>query len=183
MVLERIPTNEGRRTLVTCALVATWWTGPSQRRLFSSVKIDQSNYERWMNGVVRPGSKDRLLGHVRSMWHSISPFAEYDKQILIQVLPGISGEYLSLYAISVASRCALSLSSTSVRTGSIFVSQRFVRLSRTSPSAASPPRHLVRSWLSLIIFPTSQPFNWSRSSRRDSARSAFCRSLGHPRGN
>ena len=29
------------------------------------------------------------------MWHSISPFAEYDEQIQMQVLPGISGEYIS----------------------------------------------------------------------------------------
>ena len=92
MVLKQIPTNEERRTLIACALVATWWTEPS---LFSSVKIYQSNYERWVNGVVHSESKDRLLGHVRSMWHSISPFTEYGKQIQMQVLPGISGEYLS----------------------------------------------------------------------------------------
>ena len=95
MVFEQIPTKETRRTLVACALVATWWTGPSQRRLFSSVEVRQDNYERWMNGVVRSGSKDRLLGHVRSMGHSINPFAEDDEQIQMQVLPGHSGEYLS----------------------------------------------------------------------------------------
>jgi len=54
MILECIPTNmEGRRTLVACTLIATWWTGPSQRRLFSSISINQCNRQRWMNGVTR----------------------------------------------------------------------------------------------------------------------------------
>ena len=95
MVFERIPTNEERRTLIACALVATWWTEPSQRRLFSSVKIRHDNYERWMNGVVYSGSKDRLLGYVRSMWHSVNPFTRDDEQFRMQILPGFSGEYLS----------------------------------------------------------------------------------------
>jgi len=31
--------------------VATWWTGPSQRRLFSSVSTDKDNHQRWVNGT------------------------------------------------------------------------------------------------------------------------------------
>ena len=70
-ILEQIPTTNDRRpTLIACALVATRWTGPSQRCLFSSVDIHERNYERWMNGAVLSGSKARLLEHVRSMWHS-----------------------------------------------------------------------------------------------------------------
>ena len=98
MALEHIPVNQscqGRRTLATCALVATWWTGPSQRRLFSSVKIRDSNYERWMNGVVHSESNDRLLGYVRSMWHSIYACTGGNEKFRMQVLPGRSGEYLS----------------------------------------------------------------------------------------
>ena len=59
----------GRQTLIACALVATWWTGPSQRRLFSSVEIDVWNYERWMNGVALSRSKAHLLGYVLSLSH------------------------------------------------------------------------------------------------------------------
>ena len=67
-ILEQIPANdEERPTLIACALVAIWWTGPSQRRLFSSVDIHEVNYERWMNGAVLSGSKTRLLGFVRSL--------------------------------------------------------------------------------------------------------------------
>ena len=69
-ILEHVPiTGEGRRMLAACALVATWWTGPCQRRLYSSVSIHGGNYERWMNGVVTPGSKTHLLDHVRSLEH------------------------------------------------------------------------------------------------------------------
>ena len=67
-ILEHIPTDDyGRPTLVACALVATWWTGPSQRRLFSSVSIYNGNYQRWINGVVLPGPKSHLLQYVRSL--------------------------------------------------------------------------------------------------------------------
>ena len=67
-ILDQIPTsNKGRRTLISCALVATWWTGPSQRRLFSSVEINESNYRQWVDGVVLSGSKEHLLEHVRSL--------------------------------------------------------------------------------------------------------------------
>ena len=70
-VLEHIPTREfGLSTLIVCALVATWWVGPSQRRLFSSVRIHQGNRERWMNGVVLSGSMGHLLQYVRSLRHA-----------------------------------------------------------------------------------------------------------------
>ena len=69
-ILEQIPVSgKGRRTLISCALVATWWTGPSQRCLFSSIEIDRRNYGRWMDGVVLSGSKAHLLEHVRSLQH------------------------------------------------------------------------------------------------------------------
>lgn len=67
-VLERIDLNrEGRQTLIACALVATWWVGPCQRRLFSAVSIDEENHQRWMDGVVLPSPKTRLLQHIRSL--------------------------------------------------------------------------------------------------------------------
>jgi len=55
--------------LIACALVATWWTGPSQRRLFSSVSIDDKNYPRWMNDIVLSESKTHLLQYIRSLRH------------------------------------------------------------------------------------------------------------------
>ena len=67
-ILEHIPA-EDRTTLIACALVAAWWTGPSQRRLFSSVSIHDGNYERWVDSVVHSGVKTRLLGYVRSLQH------------------------------------------------------------------------------------------------------------------
>lgn len=94
MVLEHIPAadREGRRILIACTLVATWWVAPSQRRLFSSVDIHQRNYERWMNGVVLPGSKPHLLEYVRSLSHCCSSVgAEYQ----MRELPRDSGGYLS----------------------------------------------------------------------------------------
>ena len=71
-ILEHIPTHNswGSQTLIACASVATWWTGPSQRRLFSSVKLHDDNRERWVNGVVLSGSRVCLLEHVHSLWHS-----------------------------------------------------------------------------------------------------------------
>jgi len=69
-ILERIPADSAggeRVTLIACALVASWWTGPCQRRLFSSVSIRKSNYQQWMDRVVLSGSKAQLLGHVRSL--------------------------------------------------------------------------------------------------------------------
>ena len=72
-ILGEIPTSiSGRRTLMACALVATWWTGPSQKHLFSSVGIYDHNHERWTNGAVLSGSKARLLQCVRSLQHSRS---------------------------------------------------------------------------------------------------------------
>ena len=77
-ILEHIHVNGWKSpTLCACALVATWWTGPSQRRLFSSVKIHPNNYKRWMNGVVLSKSKAHLLGHVRSL----SDICGYEIQI------------------------------------------------------------------------------------------------------
>jgi len=67
-VLQHIPADrEGGPTLIACALVATWWAGPSQRRLFSSVSVLDKNSQRWMNGVVHSRSKIRLLRYVRSL--------------------------------------------------------------------------------------------------------------------
>ena len=92
-ILEQIPAKGGRLTLVACALVATWWTEPSQRRLFSSVLIHEGNYERWMKGTVLSGSKAYLLKFVRSMWHSRSRRGGIKYQL--QDLARDSGEYLS----------------------------------------------------------------------------------------
>jgi len=69
-ILEDIPTDRnGQPTLIACALVATWWTAPSQRRLFSSVEIDGKNYPQWTSGVALSVSKTHLLQHVRSLRH------------------------------------------------------------------------------------------------------------------
>lgn len=78
---------------MACALVATWWTGPSQRRLFSSVSVRGCTYQRWMNSVVLPGPKVHLLEHVRSLWHSGR--AGLKPKHRMQDLPQDSGEYLS----------------------------------------------------------------------------------------
>ena len=93
-VLGYVPPDEdGEPTLLACALVATWWTGPSQRRLFSSVEIHEDNYQRWMNAVVSPAPNTHLLGYVRSLWHSrgTSPETRYR----IRDLARDSGGYLS----------------------------------------------------------------------------------------
>ena len=94
-ILEHIPTdNKGRPTLIACALVATWWTGPSQRCLFSSVFMHGKNYERWMNGVVLSGSKIHLLGYVRSLrQYPRTPSTK--NNYAMQNLSEDSGEYLS----------------------------------------------------------------------------------------
>ena len=69
-ILEFIPaTRDGRPTLIACALVATWWTAPSQRRLFSSISIHEANLQRWMDGVALSESKSHLLAYARSLWH------------------------------------------------------------------------------------------------------------------
>ena len=89
-ILDHVPTNkEGRRTLTSSALVATWWTGPSQRRLFSSVEIYGNNYDRWMNGVVLSGSKTHLLKYVRSLWHFCGLYYRM-RELLVD-----SGDYFS----------------------------------------------------------------------------------------
>ena len=73
-ILEQIPESRERgRTLTACALAATWWTEPSRRHIFASVEIDESNYRQWVDGVVLSRSKDRLLEHVRWLWHSRGP--------------------------------------------------------------------------------------------------------------
>ena len=93
-ILEHVSADEdGRRTLIACALVATWWTGPSQRRLFSSVEIDENNYRRWINSVVHSGSKDHLLEYVRSMWHGYG--GETETKYRMRDLPQDPGEYFS----------------------------------------------------------------------------------------
>ena len=92
-ILEHIPANgDGRPTLIACALVATWWTGPSQRRLFSYVSIHGGNHQRWMSGVVLPGSKTHLLEYVRSLWHCRDAYTTIYQ---MQDLPQDSGKYLS----------------------------------------------------------------------------------------
>ncbi|KAF9783198.1 hypothetical protein BJ322DRAFT_140781 [Thelephora terrestris] len=93
-ILEHIPTDrEGTPTLLSCALVATWWTDPSQRRLFSSVSINDKNYRQWMDGIVLSESKDRLLRYIRSFLHSrsLGDAIRYP----MWNLPRDSGEYLS----------------------------------------------------------------------------------------
>jgi len=93
-ILKHIPTDrDGRPTLIACALVATWWTGPSQRRLFSLVSINNGNYQRWMNSVVLPGPKNHLLQCVRSLKHIRSPVT--GTTCLMRNLPKNSGGYLS----------------------------------------------------------------------------------------
>ena len=91
-IFDHLPVNKGRRTLISCALVASWWTGPSQRRLFSSVSIDNINYQQWMDGVVLSvASRTRLLPYVRSLLHYASP-SNLTPGHLMQNLPN-AGEY------------------------------------------------------------------------------------------
>ena len=87
------PSNQRREILIACALVATWWTGPSQRRLFSSVLINEDNHQRWVNGVARSGSKAHLLEHVRSLSHRRGRTTRTKHPI--RDLAQESGEYLS----------------------------------------------------------------------------------------
>ena len=75
-ILEYIPARSkggGRSTLIACALVATWWTGPSQRHLFSLVTIDDKNHQRWINGVALSETKAHLLQYIRSFLHCLTP--------------------------------------------------------------------------------------------------------------
>ena len=93
-ILEHIPTHRyGRPTLIACALVATWWTGPSQRRLFSSAYVQTENHQQWVDGVALSGSKAHLLQYVRSFQH----FRRLGKGIKypIQDFPKEPGEYFS----------------------------------------------------------------------------------------
>ena len=102
-ILGYVPTNgSGRQTLVACALVATWWTGLSQRRLFSSVEIGERNYQRWMDGVALSGSKTHLLDYVRSLAyclhyrHRMRDLAQYSGEYF----PGLRNLHsLSLFKI------------------------------------------------------------------------------------
>lgn len=94
-IFGEFPTDgQGRSTLISCALVATWWTGPSQRRLFSSVTIVKENYRKWMDGVVLSGSKTHLLPYVRSFVH-FDRLNGGDDSYPMRNLKKDSGEYLS----------------------------------------------------------------------------------------
>ena len=85
--------NQGKWYLRACALVATWWMGPSQRRLFSSIWINETNHQGWMDSVVYSGSKPRLLEYIQSLTHSrgMDIVGKYQMRDLSQD----SGEYLS----------------------------------------------------------------------------------------
>ena len=114
-ILDHIPTDGyGRRTLIACALVATWWSGPSQRRLFSSVEIHEENYERWMKGVVLSKSKANLLEHVHSLRHS------RDLGYRMRHLPRDSGKYLpalrNLHTLALCDTRVESISEAKFRT-------------------------------------------------------------------
>ena len=90
-ILEHISVDRwGRQTLIACTLVATWWTGPSQRRLFSSVEIDERNYQRWMDGVVLSGSNLHLLAYIRSL-----EWRPEGTRYRMRDLEKYSGEYFS----------------------------------------------------------------------------------------
>ena len=105
-ILQGLPANrEGRRALIACALVATWWTEPSQRCLFSSVFICERNYKRWMNSVVLPESKVHLLGYVRSLSQSLGRYHQ------IRDLPGDAGKYFP----ALRNLCDLTLSNIEVK--------------------------------------------------------------------
>ena len=92
-ILEHIPLDtQGQPTLAACALVATWWTGPSQRRLFSSISIHRRNYKQWMDSIVRSGTKTHLK-YVRSLEHSLTRRGGIVYPM--RNLPKDSGEYLS----------------------------------------------------------------------------------------
>lgn len=85
--------GDGRTTLLACALVATWWTGPSQRRIFSSVLVYNRNYQRWTNLAVICRHQSHPLGYVRSLWHS--PSSDPKHKYRIRDLPRDCGESLS----------------------------------------------------------------------------------------
>lgn len=93
-ILEYIPAIKLQQpTFLACALVATWWTEPSQRRLFSLAIVTESNHERWIKGVVLSRSKTRLLGYVRSLWyHRVQSFKD---KYRMRDLAQDSAEYLS----------------------------------------------------------------------------------------
>ncbi|KAF9783863.1 hypothetical protein BJ322DRAFT_1021634 [Thelephora terrestris] len=91
-VLEYIPLDrEGRKVLIACVSVATWWARPSQRRLFSSVSLDDENYLQWMEGVALPILKTHLLRYVRSILLGLYGKADYSTQDISRD----SGGYLS----------------------------------------------------------------------------------------
>jgi hypothetical protein len=93
-ILEHIPMDlAGRQTMIGCALVATWWVRPSQKRLFSSVAVTMDNYHRWMTSVVFPVPRAHLLEHVRSLWQTLG--RSYKLKYRIRDLPRYSGKYLS----------------------------------------------------------------------------------------
>jgi hypothetical protein len=91
-VLEYIPLDRGgRKVLIACASVATWWARPSQRRLFSSVSLDDENYLQWMEGVALLILKTHLLRYVRSILLGLYGKADYSTQDISRD----SGGYLS----------------------------------------------------------------------------------------
>ena len=87
-ILEHIPANaEGRPTLIACALMATWWTTPSRRRIFSWVAIHERDSPRWTCGVVSSRSKAHLLEYVGSLLYY--PHLKYQ----MRSLAAYSGKY------------------------------------------------------------------------------------------
>ena len=111
-ILEHIPgTNrkERRRTLIACALMASWWTGPSQRCLFSSAEIHRGNYKQWIDGVFRSGSKDHLLGYVRLLCMA---FPWYGPKHRSKTTPHVESTFRG-YTVSTASRSTASGSNVS----------------------------------------------------------------------
>ena len=67
--------------------------GPSQKRLFSSIWIDETNHQGWMDSIVSSGSKPRLLEYVHSLTHSRG--VDFHDKYQMRDLSQDSGEYLS----------------------------------------------------------------------------------------
>ena len=136
---EQVPEKraERRLTLITCALVATWWTGPSQRRLFSSVKVHEDNYEWWMNGIFS-GSKTHLLERTCSLSHQRRRRSES------RCMHRTPENTFRPCPIFEASCCTIPGLNTPAKTSFVPVFRHSVKLSHISPSRLSP-RHSARS--------------------------------------
>ena len=132
-ILEHMPTNrKGRPTLMVCALVATWWAGPSQRRLFTSVSIHDDNLQRWMDGVVLPGSRAHLLEYVRSLWYWRGQL--FGAKYRMRDLPRDTWQYSSTLR-NVRSLVFVNIRIENIgEEGFLTVSRRFVKPSRSSSS-------------------------------------------------